>query len=124
MTPQLTDAAARKTALTERHLSLLVEAGAGSGKTALMAGRVALLMADSVAPDRIAAITFTELAAAELADRIRTVSEDLLAGEVPIELEIALPDGASCPNGTKRWPPPCSGSTRSLRLRSTASRWT
>ena len=38
-TAPLPDATARLTALTEHDRTLLVEAGAGSGKTALMAGR-------------------------------------------------------------------------------------
>lgn len=62
-------------------------------KTALMVGRVALLLADGVEPDSIAAITFTELAATELAERIRSMCERLLQGQVPIELRDALPDG-------------------------------
>ena len=94
-TPTLADADARLRALTEREHSLIVEAGAGSGKTALMAGRVVLLLADGVRPDTIAAITFTELAAAELADRIRRMAEDLLDDQVPIELKVALPKGLS-----------------------------
>ena len=93
MIAPLHDADARRRVLTERDRSLLVEAGAGSGKTALMAGRVALLLADGVPPGSIAAITFTELAAAELADRIRRMAERLVEGEVPIELEVALPQG-------------------------------
>ena len=44
------DAAARRAALAAIDRSLLVEAGAGSGKTALMAGRVALLFANGVEP--------------------------------------------------------------------------
>ena len=42
----LPDASARLAALTDHDRTLLVEAGAGSGKTALMAGRVALLVAE------------------------------------------------------------------------------
>ncbi len=79
---RLTDAAARKMALTDRHRGLLVEAGAGTGKTAILAGRVALLLADGVAPHNVAAITFTELAAAELASRVREYVETLARGEV------------------------------------------
>ncbi|MEX2534465.1 MAG: UvrD-helicase domain-containing protein [Trueperaceae bacterium] len=95
MIKTLNDAEARRRALTEREKSLLVEAGAGSGKTALMAGRVVLLLADGVEPRNIAAITFTELAAAELAHRIRLLAQSLLDGDIPIELAIALPDGLS-----------------------------
>ena len=66
----LVDHDARVHALSTFDRNLLVEAGAGSGKTALMAGRIALLLASGVTPANIAAITFTELAAAELADRV------------------------------------------------------
>lgn len=95
MMPIPSDIEARRRALLERSKSLLVEAGAGSGKTALMAGRVVLLLAEAVEPRSIAAITFTELAAAELAQRIRTFAERLLEGEVPPELQAALPHGLS-----------------------------
>ena len=52
--------------------TLFVEAGAGTGKTTSLVGRVVNLIASGAAtPDRLAAITFTEAAAAELRDRIR-----------------------------------------------------
>jgi hypothetical protein len=44
----LPDLAARTAALTAIDRSLLVEAGAGSGKTSVMAGRVAVLFANGV----------------------------------------------------------------------------
>ncbi len=89
----LPDSAARVAALTDHDRTLLVEAGAGSGKTALLAGRVALMAAAGVHPREIVAITFTEAAAAELLERIETLVRDLLAGTVPIELAAALPSG-------------------------------
>jgi superfamily I DNA/RNA helicase len=46
----LPDQKAGLAALTELDYSLLVEAGAGSGKTSIMAGRVAMLFARSVEP--------------------------------------------------------------------------
>ena len=55
----LPDSAARVAALTDHERTLLVEAGAGSGKTALLAGRVALLIGAGVHPREIVAITFT-----------------------------------------------------------------
>ena len=93
--PGVTDEAARVTALTSHGRSLLVEAGAGSGKTAVMAGRIAMLLAEGVAPKAIAAVTFTELAASELLLRVRAVVTDLVAGRIPTELRAALPDGPS-----------------------------
>jgi DNA helicase-2/ATP-dependent DNA helicase PcrA len=50
----------------------LVVAGAGSGKTSVMAARVVWLVAtEQVAPDRVLGLTFTNKAAAELAARVR-----------------------------------------------------
>ena len=49
----------------------LIVAGAGSGKTTVMAARVVWLVGtDQVAPDRVLGLTFTNKAAAELAGRI------------------------------------------------------
>lgn len=52
--------------------TLFVEAGAGSGKTTALVGRVLALVANGVPVGSIAAITFTEKAAAELRHRIRS----------------------------------------------------
>ena len=50
----------------------LVVAGAGSGKTSVMAARVVWLVAtEQVAPDLVLGLTFTNKAAAELAGRVR-----------------------------------------------------
>ena len=89
----LPDSVERIAALTDHKRSLLVEAGAGSGKTALLAGRVALLVGAGIHPKNIAAITFTEAAAAELLERIESIVRDLLSGEMPVELAEALPTG-------------------------------
>jgi exodeoxyribonuclease-5 len=93
--PQLPDAAARKVALTAIDRSLLVEAGAGSGKTSILAGRIAVLLASGVKPKHIAAITFTEFAASELLIRVDRFVQALAAGIVPKDLEIAFPKGVS-----------------------------
>jgi len=53
----LPDASARLRALTDLDITLLVEAAAGTGKTALIAGRVTILLARGVDPSAIAAIT-------------------------------------------------------------------
>jgi ATP-dependent exoDNAse (exonuclease V) beta subunit len=91
----LKDDVARCTAIDLHDKSILVEAGAGSGKTAVMAGRIAIMLAKGVSPRTIAAVTFTELAASELLSRIREFVTDLLAGNVPAELRVALPRGLS-----------------------------
>nr|WP_230685199.1 UvrD-helicase domain-containing protein [Cellulomonas sp. JZ18] len=50
----------------------LVVAGAGSGKTETMAGRVVWLVANGlVAPEQVLGLTFTRKAAGELAERVR-----------------------------------------------------
>jgi len=77
--PPLTDADQRAL-ITGDHLvdgrdglaeTLFVEAGAGSGKTKSLVDRVVALVLRGVPLRHIAAITFTEKAAAELRDRIR-----------------------------------------------------
>lgn len=89
----LEDNHARRTAIADHHRSLLVEAGAGSGKTAVMAGRIAMMLAEGIAPRHLAAVTFTELAASELVIRVREFVAELSAGHIPPELRAALPDG-------------------------------
>jgi exodeoxyribonuclease-5 len=86
----LPDAGARHRALFDYRAALLVEAGAGTGKTALMAGRVALMLAQGIRPCDIVAITFTEAAAAELFERIQRFVTELTAGTVPRELRFAV----------------------------------
>jgi exodeoxyribonuclease-5 len=91
----LPDEVGRRTALTQIERSFLVEAGAGSGKTSLMAGRVAVLLARGVEPKAIAAITFTEFAASELRIRIESYVNDLCKGTVPSDIKLAFPSGVS-----------------------------
>ncbi|MEQ1713212.1 MAG: UvrD-helicase domain-containing protein, partial [Hyphomicrobium sp.] len=91
----LRDDAARRNAISVHDRSILVEAGAGSGKTAVMAGRIAVMLAEGIAPKSIAAVTFTELAASELLIRVRDFVSDLSDGRIPPELRIALLGGLS-----------------------------
>ena len=83
-TKVLADDAARRAAMAIHDRSLLVEAGAGSGKTAVMAGRIAMMLAQGIAPKSIAAVTFTELAASELLMRVRDFVGDLVVRTNPI----------------------------------------
>lgn len=85
------DAPARRRALSDFGSTMLVEAAAGTGKTSLLAGRIALLLADGVSPASIAAITFTRLAADELAGRIRETIDELLLRKVPPPLKEVVP---------------------------------
>ncbi|MBN9532177.1 MAG: UvrD-helicase domain-containing protein [Alphaproteobacteria bacterium] len=89
----LADGPARLRILTDLDATLLVEAAAGTGKTALMAGRLTMLLARGAEPGAIAAITFTELAASGLAARVQRYVDELLVGRVPQPLRLALPNG-------------------------------
>ena len=82
----LGDKPARDAISTELDATLFVEAGAGTGKTKALVDRVVALVTsdgpDLPAPMRaIAAITFTEKAAAELRDRIRAELRKLAADD-------------------------------------------
>ena len=59
--------------------TLFVEAGAGTGKTSALVGRVVELVLAGRPMTSIAAITFTEAAAAELRERIRLALEAVVA---------------------------------------------
>jgi DNA helicase-2/ATP-dependent DNA helicase PcrA len=57
----------------------MIVAGAGTGKTTVMAGRIAwLIMTQQVPPDRILGLTFTTKAANELLKRVRGFLQDAL----------------------------------------------
>jgi ATP-dependent helicase/nuclease subunit A len=103
----LPDGEARRIAQTEFGCPLVVEAGAGTGKTALLTNRVVVWVlgpgwerAAAIAPagssahevaarvmERVLAITFTEAAAAEMASRVGEALDILAAGAgVPVGL--------------------------------------
>jgi ATP-dependent helicase/nuclease subunit A len=64
--------------------SLLVEAGAGTGKTTALVARVAnVLRSGHATVDDLAVVTFTKDAAAELVSRVRERLEDDLAADPP-----------------------------------------
>ena len=56
---------------TQMRVNMVVEAGAGTGKTTLLIERLCLaLLAQGIAPARLVALTFTEKAAAEIKTRL------------------------------------------------------
>jgi len=66
------DDAARERAVTDFATNLCVGAGAGSGKTSLLVERLLeALLARGLALERLVAITFTDLAAAEMRQRLK-----------------------------------------------------
>jgi len=104
----MSDAAARRLAQLSFRAPLLLEAGAGTGKTAVLVARVVAWSlgegwalhasagsADAVARkvlSRVVAITFTEAAAAEMATRIAAALRDVALGKTPTGVfEDALP---------------------------------
>jgi ATP-dependent exoDNAse (exonuclease V) beta subunit len=82
------DQKSRDDAVTERHRNLIVDAGAGTGKTTILVDRLVEMLAptcphDALPIGRIAAITFTRKAAGELRLRIRERLLEDLAEERP-----------------------------------------
>jgi ATP-dependent exoDNAse (exonuclease V) beta subunit len=77
-------------AVARREGSLLLAAGAGSGKTSVLVERfVRAVREDGVAPGRILAITFTERAAGELRERVRARLLELGEREAARDAEAA-----------------------------------
>lgn len=75
----IADQSARDDAINNVSLSTALSAGAGSGKTSVLVGRVVALLAAGVSPSRVAAITFTEKAAGEMEARLRDALEERVA---------------------------------------------
>lgn len=92
----IADFAARTTAVTAIDRSIMVEAGAGVGKTSVLASRIAVMLASGIHPKSIAAVTFTEAAASELLGRVRKFVNRALkhrdGTKIDAELRAAFPD--------------------------------
>jgi len=65
---------------------LLIIAGAGTGKTMTLAHRVAHLVMEGVAPERILLLTFTRRAAREMSQRARRIVARALGGSADVRL--------------------------------------
>ena len=86
----LVDHEERRRALEDLDTTLIVEAAAGSGKTTLLLGRiVSLVQSGRARLAEIAAVTFTEKAAADLRVRLRGELERAGLPEALRELEVA-----------------------------------
>lgn len=83
------DVAARDRIVRDLDHTLFVEAGAGSGKTSSLVGRFVSLVLAGADVAGIAAITFTEAAAAELRARVREALEDVVAGRPVFGVTVA-----------------------------------
>ena len=101
----LADADARRRITTDLDHTFFVEAGAGTGKTtALVSRAVNLIAGGRVTMEHLAAITFTEAAAAELRDRVREGLERAAAAS-PIPSPTA-PDEPNSPTASSPDPQP------------------
>ena len=86
----LVDREERRRALDDLDTTILIEAAAGSGKTTLLLGRiVSLLRSGRARLAEIAAVTFTEKAAADLKVRLRAELARAGLDEALRELELA-----------------------------------
>ncbi|MGB8858059.1 MAG: UvrD-helicase domain-containing protein [Ilumatobacteraceae bacterium] len=100
MLPRAPDQADRDLVTGALGTTLFVEAGAGSGKTTALVQRVVNLIRSGVPVGSIAAITFTEKAAAELRHKIRTALAAASTGSVSSLAQAALDDLDQAPIGT------------------------
>ncbi|MEO5742370.1 MAG: UvrD-helicase domain-containing protein, partial [Vicinamibacterales bacterium] len=86
--PGLVDEAARKSIVEDLGTSILVEAGAGSGKTHEMASRMAAGVANGhYKIEEMAAVTFTRKAASELRGRFHLALEAELVRSVRLQAD-------------------------------------
>src|SRR5688500_14486149 len=82
---------------TPSRRNLVIEAGAGTGKTTAIVAEVLKLMIEKEdrAPERIVLMTFTEKAAAEIAERIRMALEELAQAMAEGNRAVVWPVGSA-----------------------------
>ena len=78
MATTINDEETMRSIVNDLGANLMVEAGAGTGKTYALVSRVVALVKAGVRMQNIVAITFTDAAAAELSERVRSRMEQLL----------------------------------------------
>ena len=87
----LSDNGAQQRLVSDFQTTFLLEAGAGTGKTQLLLTRLLALLRTGRSPlSRVAVITFTEKAAAELRARLRAAVEATLQTSLPEAERVAL----------------------------------
>ncbi len=85
--PRPADQPTRDRILSDLKTTFIVEAGAGSGKTTALVGRLAALLESGRAePEQVATVTFTRKAATELRQRIAEHFDSKLTEETPPHL--------------------------------------
>jgi ATP-dependent helicase/nuclease subunit A len=97
----LKDEQARRRIVTELDMNLIVEAGAGSGKTTVLIDRIVqTIKSGRSTVSQIAAVTFTRKAAAELRQKLQIAFENEHEASPTAQLQQALLDLDRCFVGT------------------------
>ena len=81
-------------AINESGMNIIVSAGAGSGKTAVLTARTMRLINDGVHINEMLILTFTKAAAGEMKDRIRKKIKEGIATNSKLKEELELIDQA------------------------------